>query len=158
MPFTLSDSKPGSPVCDGTGRAIDYLPWNVSTGGIIAFDLKQINDTFSTLGNSCGKSYNTYRTTTHATAATASRLHPCASGYCRLGYQFFPTSNLVTVIASERQTDANKIIVDEAGVLGAVAFFAWFLGIYVIGIDDEEDIESTTCEQCSPEDTHVEGD
>lgn len=44
----------------------------------------------------------------------------------------------MTVVKSQRLTDKDKIIIDEAGVLGAVAFFAWFLGIYVIGIDDDE--------------------
>lgn len=113
---------------------------------MVAFDLQQVNDDLAKPDANCPSSYSDYRTTTVIPNGNASG---CADG-CILGLRIAPRSGLVTTLTSQRRTDANKIIVDEAGVLGAVAFFAWFFGIYVIGIDDEVNEQQEPVGEDSP--------
>lgn len=152
LPFTLSDSQADGQACDGTGDFIDYFPWTTTDTATSTFQYRRINDPFSTLNGSCSRSYNSYTTTTQAKNPDFTSNNTfCANG-CTIYLWLVPTSKIVTVLTNQRRIDANRIIVDEAGVLGAVAFFAWFLGIYVIGIDDESnERQGPVCEETPPD-------
>lgn len=129
------------------------IPWENTLKAKVAFSQSNFRDTRpgpDQGGRTCtGVSMNNY--TVYRSTIEPDYLQPnlteCATGKCDLRIQILVEDLTTETYESARGTDKVKILVDEAGVLGGVAFFVWFLGIYIISGPTEASPETDQAQQ-----------
>ena len=105
------------------------------------------DDTLNSLDRNDNQEYNTYDVTSQPSFLTGQNttcFHTNSSSPCTIGIQLqvSPDTLLGELRQSGHGIDRTQIFIDEGGIIGGVAFFAFFLGIYVLNEPKSQETET----------------